>query len=226
LELGLKLALGHQYRTVCYVEREAYAAATLVARMEDEALDRAPIWDDLESFDAGRWRGAVDLVSAGWPCQTYSTAARGRNTHPDLWGQVRRVIQGVEPEYVFLENVSGNEDIWMGVRQNLCRDGFHVVGPILARASDVGAPHERPRRFLLAHTHDAQQFSLAVDDEMARPSCSSVPWHPWGKPLDVERVDDGTTGRMERSRAIGEGVVPLVAAYAFCGLAFCAGLVT
>ena len=39
LELGLRLALGPRYRTLAYVERESYAAATLVARMEDKALD-------------------------------------------------------------------------------------------------------------------------------------------------------------------------------------------
>lgn len=42
LELGLRLALGGAYRTVCYVEREAYAAANLVAGMESETLDCAP----------------------------------------------------------------------------------------------------------------------------------------------------------------------------------------
>jgi len=45
LELGLHLALGEQYRTVVYVEWDAYAASTLVARMEDEAVDPAPVAD-------------------------------------------------------------------------------------------------------------------------------------------------------------------------------------
>ena len=43
LELGVRLALGDAYRTVGYVERDAYAASVLVARMEDEALDRAVV---------------------------------------------------------------------------------------------------------------------------------------------------------------------------------------
>lgn len=69
LELGLRLAIGPSYRTVCFVEREAFAAATLVARMEDEALDQAPVWDDLTTFDGRPWCGVVDLVAAGFPCQ-------------------------------------------------------------------------------------------------------------------------------------------------------------
>ena len=56
LELGLKLALGERYKTVCYVEREAYCTSVLVARMADKALDRAPIWDDLTTFAGKCWR--------------------------------------------------------------------------------------------------------------------------------------------------------------------------
>ena len=68
LELGLDLVLGYDgFRTVCYVERDAYAAASLVARMGDEALDLAPIWDDLFTFNAKEFRGSVDLISAGFP---------------------------------------------------------------------------------------------------------------------------------------------------------------
>lgn len=47
IELGLRLVLGAEYRCVCCVERNGFAAATLVARMEAEVLDRAPVWDDV-----------------------------------------------------------------------------------------------------------------------------------------------------------------------------------
>lgn len=65
LDLGLHIAHAG-YRTVGYVEREAYAAATLVARMEDAALDRAPVWDDVASFDGRPWRSLVDIVHGGY----------------------------------------------------------------------------------------------------------------------------------------------------------------
>ena len=85
LDLGLVLA-EPGYRAVGYVERDAFAAAVLVARMEDQTLDQGPVWDDLAGFDGRPWHGAVDLVSAGYPCQPFSVAGklqgRGRSAPP------------------------------------------------------------------------------------------------------------------------------------------------
>src|SRR4051794_17344915 len=94
LELGLRIALGDGYRCVVYVEREAYAAAALVARMEDSALDSAPVWDDLLTFDAKPWRGVVDLVSAGFSCQPWSPAGKRMGTEDErwIWPDLYRVI--------------------------------------------------------------------------------------------------------------------------------------
>ena len=77
LELGLSLALPG-YRAVCWVERDAYAASSLVARMEEAALDDAPVWADLAAFDGRPWRGAVDIVTAGWPGQRERIRGRPR----------------------------------------------------------------------------------------------------------------------------------------------------
>ena len=77
--LDLRLAIAcPRYRTVGYVERDAFAASIIVARMEDAALDHAPLWDDIASFDGRPWRGAVDIVTAGYPCQPFSVAGRRR----------------------------------------------------------------------------------------------------------------------------------------------------
>ena len=88
LDLGLALS-EPGYRTVGYVERDAFAAAVLVARMEDQTLDRAPVWDDLAGFDGRPWRGAVDLVSAGYPYHPFSVAGKckGADDPRQLWPQ-------------------------------------------------------------------------------------------------------------------------------------------
>lgn len=153
LELGLKLALGEGCRTVCYVEREAYAAATLVARMADASLDTGPVWDDLGTFDGRPWRGVVDLVSAGFPCQPWSSAGRGRGTADErwLWPDIARIVREVRPAWVFLENsprlVRGGLD---PILRDLAVLGFDAEWDVFS-AAEAGAPHVRKRLFVLAN---------------------------------------------------------------------------
>lgn len=153
LELGISLALGDSYRTVCLVEREAHAAAILVARMEDGCLAPAPVWDDLTTFDGRPWRGLVDVLTAGYPCQPFSYAGqRGGTDDPrHLWPHVARVIAECGPAVVFLENVPGHLSLGLeSVLGDLGRMGF-VAACGLFSASEVGAPHRRERLFILAH---------------------------------------------------------------------------
>src|SRR3990172_13273064 len=70
--LASKWLLG--WRTVCYVEWETYAVEVLKARIRDGWLDDAPIWDDAFTLDGRPWRGCVDIVTAGFPCQPFSIA--------------------------------------------------------------------------------------------------------------------------------------------------------
>lgn len=151
LELGLDIALP-EYRCVCYVEREAYPAAILVSRMAEGILDEAPIWDDVETFDGRPWRGKVDIISAGFPCQPWSCAGerRGLEDIRWLWPSIQRIIRHIRPRYVFLENVPG---ILAGgldpVLSDLAQIGYDAVWDMFSAAS-VGAPHLRKRIFILA----------------------------------------------------------------------------
>ena len=65
------------WRTICAVEWEAYPASVLVARQNDKILPPFPIWDDVQTFDGKPWRGIVDVVSGGFPCQDISAAGGG-----------------------------------------------------------------------------------------------------------------------------------------------------
>ena len=151
IDLGLGLAL-RDYRTVCYVEREAHAAATLVAGMEVSALDQAPIWDDLKAFDGSPWRGIVDIVTAGYPCQPFSHAGKrgGDTDERHLWPDVARIVSEVSPRWCFFENVGGHLSLgFEEVVSDLERMDYRVAAGLF-RASDVGAPHRRERLFVLA----------------------------------------------------------------------------
>lgn len=150
---GFELALRHAgTRTVCHIERDAHAAATLVARMEDQALDQAPIWDDLETFDGAAWSGRVDLITAGFPCQPFSAAGKGLGISDErwLWPHIARIIRDVGPRIIILENVPNFVRLGLAhVLSDLAEMGFSAEWGCLA-ASAVGAPHRRERVWLYA----------------------------------------------------------------------------
>ena len=154
LELGLRLAVPVA-RTVCAVERESYCVAAMVAQMEAGTVDACPIWlGDLEAFDGRPWRGAVDCVSAGFPCQPWSAAGSGGGTTDKrwIWPAIGDIIRDVGPRFVFLENVPplvsrGGLALVLG---KLAELGFDAVWMLLS-AADVGASHKRERLFILAY---------------------------------------------------------------------------
>lgn len=153
LERGIAAAAGG-LRVLAYVERDPYAAATLLARMEDSSLDPAPIWcGDLAELDASPLAGLVDILCAGFPCQPFSVAGKRRGTadHRWIWPDIAGIIRDVGPGLVFLENVPGLVQHGMpDVLGTLADLGYDATWDLF-RASDVGAPHKRERWFCLAH---------------------------------------------------------------------------
>ncbi len=159
--------LGIRHRTVCYVEREAPAAAQLVALMEAGALDQALIWSDLLTFDSAAWRGLVDCVIAGFPCQDLSIAGRRAGLdgkRSGLFFDILDIADGCGARALFLENVAGIAsatasvvDAEEGALEE--RAAARVLGELADRgwdaewisisASDVGASHGRARWFCL-----------------------------------------------------------------------------
>lgn len=204
--------LGHN--VVCAVERDEYCIEVLIQRQNDGVLQHFPIWDDICNFNGAPWCGTVDLVSGGFPCQAFSSAARGRNiAEKDLWGQMRRVVREVRPHLVFAENVS--EKAILQAQNDLLQDGYNSKY-IKLSAKDLGADHERDRYWLLAYTdYYSQLCSTKYAEAQVLPElCNSV-WETYPEQL---RVFDGVAFRMDRLKALGNGQVPIVAAVAFCRL--------
>jgi DNA (cytosine-5)-methyltransferase 1 len=136
------------WRTVCAVEWEPYAASVLVARQNDGLLPSFPIWDDVQTFDGRPWRGIVDVISGGFPCQDISAAGKGAGIDGErsgMWREMARIIHEVRPRFVFVENspmlVSRGLDRVLG---DLAAMGFDAQWGVLG-AADVGAPHQRDR---------------------------------------------------------------------------------
>lgn len=219
LDLGLHIA-EPRYRTVAFVEREAHAAAALVARMEDSSLGMAPVWDDLRSFDGTAWRGRVHLVSAGYPCQPFSRAGkrRGADDPRHLWPDVARVIGEVDPEWVFCENVEGHVDLGLAeVLDELGRMGFSTKAGLFT-AREAGASHRRRRIFILAHADRERRGLFSGDPDGSRDLPAGVAvGHLAGelRPVRGEQrgpgVDAPVDGDRDHGTGSSDGDIPLFA---------------
>jgi len=152
IELGFKLAEPNA-RTVCYVEIEAFACEILARRMEEKRLDQAPIWTNLKTFDGRPWRGKVDCITGGYPCQPFSVAGKklGRNDPRHLWPDIKRLITEIEPPICFFENVSNHLRVGFEEVANDLRAMGYQIKAGLFTAAEVGAPHKRERLFILAY---------------------------------------------------------------------------
>ncbi len=152
LDLGIRLAEPGA-RTVCMVEREAFAVANLVAKIEAGCLDDCPIWDNLETFDGQPWHGKVDCITAGIPCQPWSVAGKQQGIEDErwIWDDIYRIVREVRPEWFFVEEVRGFIRGGLGLVIRDLADIGYVGTYDIFRASDVGAPHRRERIFMLAH---------------------------------------------------------------------------
>jgi len=143
------------WRTVCAVEWEPYAASVLVARQNDGILPSFPIWDDVQTFDGKPWRGIVDVVSGGFPCQDISAAGKGDGLEGErsgMWKHMARVVSEVRPRFVFVENspmltTRGG----VTVIADLTSLGYDTRWTVMG-AADVGAKHQRDRMWILAYT--------------------------------------------------------------------------
>lgn len=203
------------WRTVCAVEIDCYCALVLVQRQNDGVLPPFPIWDDVRTFDGTAWRGIVGVVSAGFPCQPFSTAARGNNKpSKDLWADAVRVINEVQPSYVFAENVSRLAIDRSG--DDLESLGYKTRAISLA-ASDLGADHIRRRHWLLAYTDDCAEPVRAVHGEEVA-VLPELQTRVWSERPTESGVVDGMADGMVRSAATGNGQVPAVAAAAWRAL--------
>ena len=153
LELGIKRA-GVDVRTICYLEIEVYVQAVLVKAMEEGRLCSAPIWSNVKSFDARPFRGIVDGITGGFPCQPFSSAGKrkGQEDPRHLWPSIANSIRLCRPGWVFLENVPGL--VTLGLRdvlQDLGQMGYRTTWGIFS-AEEVGAPHQRKRVFILGYS--------------------------------------------------------------------------
>ena len=172
------------WRTVCAVEIEPYPASVLLARQNDGILPPFPVWDDVCTFDGRPWRGLVDVVSGGFPCQDISLAGKGAGIigeRSGLWSEMARIIGEVRPRYVFVENSPALITRGLGtVLCDLASLGYDCRWTVLG-AADVGAPHQRDRLWIVAYAVRRRQgygetFNKPALDEERNASAYRQGW--------------------------------------------------
>lgn len=247
--LGTKL-LG--WKTVGYVEFNEYCQKVLAARIKDGYIENAPIFGDVRAFIsegyAAAYKGLVDVVSGGFPCQPFSTAGfqAAEDDPRNMWPATLRVIEEIQPAWAFLENVTGLLQATHGyfgtILADLASIGYNARWGVLS-AEASGAPHVRERLWLIAYKkkenvansrkNDAQFSKLGKDTDREHTNAkvgANVQSNTMGESFNYReqswweteprmgRVVDGVANGVDRLEALGNGQVPIVAASAWSKL--------
>ena len=190
------------WRTRCAVEIDPYARRVLLARQRDGMLPRFPIWDDVQTFDGVPWRGAIDVISGGFPCQDISVAGRGGGidgARSGLWRSMARIVREVLPRYVFVENSPMLTSRGLGVvLGDLAALGYNARWCVLG-ARHVGAPHKRDRIWLLATYANGEQCNVKQERRPKRGVTANASSN--GKAKQVAHAKRDGLQRIEQARA-------------------------
>jgi DNA (cytosine-5)-methyltransferase 1 len=152
-ELAAKLVFGDRYQTFQFVEINPYAQKVLQSQFPN-----IPIWSDIKTYHPPKLRqfGFPTIVIGGFPCTNTSNAGKKEGlagAESGLWWEMYRVILEAQPDFVIIENPKGLID--RGLRTiiaGLRMGGFETEVEVIS-ASECGAPHERQRVFIVAHSN-------------------------------------------------------------------------
>jgi len=143
------------WTTKCAVEINEYCTGVLLQRQNEGFLPAFPIWDDVSTFDGNPWRGHINVVSGGFPCQDISCAGKAagiEGSRSGLWSEMARIIGEVQPEWVFIENSPMLTKRGLSVViSDLAKMGYDAEWGCIS-ASDCSAPHKRERIWIVGHT--------------------------------------------------------------------------
>lgn len=214
------MLLGH--RPVAAVEIDEHCQQVLHARQKDDILPWFPIFNNVETFEGRRFKGLVDVIAGGFPCQDISSAGKGEGLEggrSGLWSAMARITSEVQPRFVFIEN--SEMLIWRGldrVINDLECQGFGGAATVVP-ALFVTGTHVRNRIFILADSSRVGWKWIGCPWTEA----TNVESGRLGEKLFRQRANDagivgtgyGIPNRVDRLKAIGNGQVPAVAALAW-----------
>ena len=166
----------------------------------------------------------ADIIVGGSPCQGYSQNGKRKGSADSRSGLIKeflRVCDRVRPKFIVLENVRGFHS--SGELQIFCEclhGGGYRFDVEIIKASEVGAPHQRERIFVVAYDHSTvqaprgevfQSWSRQIGSQVERARSFGI-WQ--SSQLPDNGVDHGIPNRLSGLSAYGNAIVPQCAAIA------------
>ncbi len=211
---GFSLGLsGAGFQAIAFCESDPFCRRVLARH-----FPAIPVHHDIRRMHAGVLRPF--LVAGGFPCQDSSLAGRGAGlagARTGLWAEMARIVGECRPRWVVAENVPGLRSRGADrVAADLEALGYRVW-PLVVGAVHAGAPHRRRRVFLLGRRIAADAAGARLEMRQRGATLPSPSLHVercrgWDAEPGLCRVVDGFPGRVDQVRALGNAVVPAVAA--------------
>jgi DNA (cytosine-5)-methyltransferase 1 len=192
---------------------------------------------DIKTFDAKIYKGKIDILTGGYPCQPFSVAGSQKAKEDDrhLWPFMYERIKEILPNWIVCENVYGHIELGLDeVLNDLANIGYTSM-PFVIPATSKGANHNRRRVYIVAYSssNGLNEGKATLGNDKANDDskegtnensdnegCSGLwstmewgsktPWG-WGVEPPTLRVDDGLPERMDRIKGLGNAIVPQVA---------------
>jgi len=211
---GITLALKEYVRPIMYCEIERYCQGILLSRMDDRSIPFAPIWNDVTTINGELFKGLVDIVYGGFPCQDISVAGKGAGLAGErsgLFKEIVRICKEASPQFIFLENVPAIRTRGaIEVQEAMASIGYDTRWCTLS-AAEVGANHKRERWFCLAHSNH-NRFRKSIQQECKFKSQEPADTWSDGEVQSVANPDSlrklSKQGRHEGFSHKGNGVIP------------------
>ena len=209
--LGLERA---GMETIAFCEFDKHAQEILKKRWPE-----VPIFDDVRGLDGKQFRGIVDVVCGGFPCQDLSRAGKQAGFNGErssLYREMLRIISECRPKYAVFENVAalltGDSGRWFAqFLYDLAEVGYDAEWHCIP-ASYIGAPHIRDRVWIIAYPNTKENSLGSFGKFLSKCKVSGGNFQrEWGSSMPrVSRVDDGIPKRLDRLARLGNAVVPQI----------------
>lgn len=155
---------------------------------------------DIKATDFNPYRGKVDILTGGFPCQPFSQAGKRKGTADDryLWPEMLRAIREIQPTYIVGENVYGliswdGGVVFRQVLADLGAEGYEVA-PVVLPACGVNAPHRRYRIWFVAYAKSWGRRELRNSEQEERPQSSAIS-QPVGSGGILQTIADTASSR-------------------------------